>query len=127
MIKPDAYSNMGKIIDAIQQEGFLINQLKMSRFSNQTADQFYGEHKGKSFYPNLQSFITSDVSVGMELVAPDVVKRWRAFIGPTNSLTAKQEAPECLRARFGTDGTKNALHGSDSVGSYKRENEFWFK
>ena len=38
MIKPDAYSNMGKIIDAIQKEGFLINQLKMSRFSNQTAD-----------------------------------------------------------------------------------------
>lgn len=99
----------------------------MSRFSNQTADQFYGEHKGKSFYPNLQQFITSDVCVGMELVAPDVVKRWRGFIGPTNSLTAKQEAPECLRARFGTDGTKNALHGSDSVGSYRRENEFWFK
>ena len=31
-----------------------------------------------------------------------------------------------MRALFGSDGTKNAVHGSDSVGSYKRETDFWF-
>lgn len=33
MIKPDAYTSIGKIIDAICQTGFIINKLKMSRFS----------------------------------------------------------------------------------------------
>jgi hypothetical protein len=33
--------------------------------------------------------MTSDYAVGMELVAQDAIKKWRTFIGPTNSLKAK--------------------------------------
>ena len=70
--------------------------------------------------------MTSDVTIGLELVATDAVKKWRATIGPTNSITAKQQAPESIRACFGTDGGKNAVHGSASVGEYKTESSFWF-
>ena len=69
MIKPDAYTQTGKIIDAIYQSGFVISKLKMSRFNQNTVGQFYGEHKGKPFYENLSTFIQSDVVTGMELVA----------------------------------------------------------
>lgn len=62
----------------------------------------------------------------MELVAANAVSQWRQLIGPTNTVTAKAEAPQCLRANFGTDGTKNAVHGSDSLGSYKKETNYWF-
>jgi nucleoside-diphosphate kinase len=127
MIKPDAYRHMGKIIDAICVNGFKINKLKMSRFSYETSQVFYGEHVGKPFFPNLQKFITSDVVVGMELVADSAVDKWRAFIGPTNTLKAKEERPESLRALFGTDGTMNAVHGSDSTISVKRELGYWFE
>lgn len=127
MIKPDAYSQIGKIIDSVYQNGFCINSLRMSKFTKETAGQFYGEHKEKSFYPNLESFITSDVVVGMELVAEDAVTKWRELIGPTNTQNAKAQAPSSLRALFGTDGTRNAVHGSDSQGSMKREVDFWFK
>ena len=34
---------------------------------------------------------------------------------------AKEEAPQSIRAKFGTDGTKNAAHGSDSPESAARE------
>ena len=37
MIKPDAYTNMGKIIDAIYQRGYKIAKLKMSKFNPSTA------------------------------------------------------------------------------------------
>jgi len=37
----------------------------MTKFNKETSDLFYGEHIGKPFFPNLQSFITSDVVVGM--------------------------------------------------------------
>ena len=89
MIKPDAYKHMGKIIDAIYVNGFRISKMKMSRFTNETSGVFYGEHKGKPFFPNLQNFITSDVVIGMELIADNAIEKWRGLIGPTNTLKAK--------------------------------------
>jgi len=65
--------------------GFKISKLKMSRFTKASAEEFYGEHKGKPFFPNLQSFITSDVVVGMEIVADNAIDKWRSLIGPTNT------------------------------------------
>lgn len=122
MIKPDSYMNIGKIIDMIYNEGgFSISKLKMTRFRMEEAAEFYQEHKGKSFYDNLINFMTSDYIVGMELVKKDAIKSWRDFIGPTNSQTAKQTAPNSIRAIFGTDGTKNAVHGSDSNSAVDRE------
>jgi len=50
----------------------------------------------------------------MELIADDCVKRWRDLIGPTNCQVARVEAPESLRAKYGTEGVRNACHGSDS-------------
>lgn len=126
MIKPDCYSNFGKIIDAIQQEGFMINRFRMSKFTQESAGKFYAEHEGKAFFGNLTEFMTSDVCIGMELIADNAIAKWRQFIGPTNTQKAKQEAPNSLRALFGTDGTKNACHGSDSAESAAREIDFWF-
>ena len=65
--------------------------------------------------------MTSDYAVGLELIAPDAIKKWRQLIGPTNSNTAREQAPKSIRALFGTDGTQNACHGSDSKDSAERE------
>ena len=93
MIKPDSYQNFGKILDAVQKKGFVINRLKMSKFSEETSNLFYEEHIGKEFFPNLQTAITSDVCVGMELISGGAIDGWREFVGPTNSEKARQEAP----------------------------------
>lgn len=126
MIKPHAYQHFGKILDAVTAAGFSISKLKMSKFTPATCAQFYAEHVGKPFYPNLESAMCSDVCIGMELVACDAVNKWRQVIGPTNSATARQQAPESIRAKFGVDGTLNAVHGADSAASHKRESDFWF-
>lgn len=122
MIKPDAYMNMGKIIDLVLNEGkFTISKLKMVKLRQEDAMEFYAEHKGKHFFNDLINFMTSDLVVGMELIAKDAVKVWREFIGPTNCETARNTSPRTIRALFGTDGTKNAVHGSDSLSSASRE------
>jgi nucleoside diphosphate kinase len=92
MIKPDAYMEMGKVIDMVYAAGFKLNRMKMSRFTNATASQFFGQES---------SHMTSDVSIGMELVANDAVAAWKEAMGP-------------IRARFGADEVKNAVHGSES-------------
>lgn len=128
MIKPDAYHSMGKIIDDIFKAGFKINKLKMSRFNRETAGAFYREHVGKPFYGPLTDHMVSDVVVGMELVNQGAIKLWREVIGPTNIVQAKQTNPKSIRAKFGdvNVSTKNAVHGSDSAGSYNREVSFFF-
>lgn len=126
MIKPDAYLNIGRILTQIYKDGFKINKLKMSRFDEYSGGEFYGEHKGKHFFPTLMDFVTSDVCVGMELVKDDAIAAWRKLLGPTNTQKAKDEAPNSIRAQFGTDGTKNACHGSDAPESAERELKFFF-
>ncbi len=54
------------------------------------------------------------------------IKKWRALIGPTDSIKARGEAPQSLRARFGTDGTRNACHGSDAPDTAAGELSFFF-
>ena len=121
MIKPDGYLNIGKIIDMIYNVGqFTIIKLKLCKMSLENAAEFYGEHKGKSFYDFLVNYITSDFIVGLELVKKDAIQAWRNFIGPTNVAKAKAEAPNSLRGIFG-NGEKNTVHGSDSPQSVIRE------
>ncbi|CDQ96011.1 unnamed protein product, partial [Oncorhynchus mykiss] len=91
----------------------------------QAAD-FYTEHQTKSFFNNLLQFMTSGPVVAMELMGDEAVSVWRRILGPTDSGVARKEAPPSLRAQFGTDGTRNAGHGSDSLASAARELEFFF-
>jgi nucleoside-diphosphate kinase len=68
----------------------------------------------------------SDVVTGMELVQEDGVNRFRDLIGPTNSQDAKREAPNTLRALFGSDAMRNGIHGSASGTDFNRESELYF-
>jgi hypothetical protein len=49
--------------------------------------------------------------VAMELVAPGAIQKWRTLLGPTDSDQARKEAPNSIRAHFGTNKTYNACHG----------------
>jgi hypothetical protein len=56
----------------------------------------------------------------------NAVGAWRELAGPTNSVKAKEIAPNSIRALFGTDGSQNAVHGSDSPISSEREIQIIF-
>lgn len=126
LIKPDAIAQMGSIVDMIHQEGFLICQAKMVRLSRNEASMFYAEHQGTSFFDYLVEFITSGPVVALELKGPNAIQKWRTLLGPTDSATARTQAPLSIRAKFGTDNAKNAAHGSDSPASAEREVNFFF-
>ncbi|KAJ7377011.1 Nucleoside diphosphate kinase 7 [Desmophyllum pertusum] len=114
------------IIDMIHQGDFLICQAKMIRMTSNQASIFYEEHKGTSFFNYLVEFVTSGPVVVMELKGSNAIQKWRTLLGPTDSATARTQAPLSVRAKFGTDNTKNAAHGSDSPESANREVDFFF-
>lgn len=127
LIKPDGIKNMGRIVDLIFANGFLIKELRMCKLSLQDAQMLYKAHAEKPFYGALTELMASGLCIAMELVAENAIRRWRALLGPTNSEEARDRDPNSIRALFGTNNTQNACHGSDSVENAKKESMFFFR
>ncbi len=128
IIKPDAVEKKatGKILDRFLQEGLEIKALKKFKFNRQQAERFYIVHKDRPFYKELVEFMTSGPVVAAVLEGDDAIKRVREIIGPTDSEEARRTAPNSIRALFGTDKGKNAIHASDSPESANYEIPFVF-
>ena len=123
MIKPNAVAAGATeaILDQARAAGFKVVCQQVATLSKEQAEEFYGEHNGKPFFEALVTFMTSGPIVKLILEKEGAILGWRALLGPTNSLTAKTDAPESIRAIYGIDGTQNAAHGSDSPESAARE------
>ena len=84
IIKPDVYTQTGKIWTEIRKKGFFVTRAKMGRLSLKKAQEFYSEHMEKPFFEPLTHFMSSDVCTGLELVSENAIQKWQQFIGPTN-------------------------------------------
>eukprot|EP01084_Bolivina_argentea_P255191 429143_1 len=126
LIKPDSFYRSDEIINRIISEGFTVLDKKQVNLTRQRASEFYGEHKGKGFYDELVNFMCSGPIYALKLEKSNAIKSWRTLMGPTKYEQAKKESPNCLRALFASNTTKNACHGSDSIESAKRELDFYF-
>ncbi|KAJ3183145.1 hypothetical protein HDU87_007568, partial [Geranomyces variabilis] len=123
LIKPDAYGagKKDEIVARIKADGFQIVQEQEQMWTAEKAGEFYKEHVGKPFYETLTGWMSSAPIYALILSKPDGIKAWRDLAGPTNSNTARETSPNSIRALFGTDGSQNAVHGSDSPASAARE------
>ncbi|KAJ3068705.1 Thioredoxin domain-containing protein 3 [Podochytrium sp. JEL0797] len=122
LIKPDAYPlRKNDILRKIDSGGFTIARQAELQISKKKAEEFYKEHAGKEFYDELTTWMSSAAILALILEKPAAIVEWRNLAGPTNSNTARDQAPYSIRAQFGTDGSMNAVHGSDSVESAQRE------
>ncbi|CAB1112844.1 unnamed protein product [Ectocarpus sp. CCAP 1310/34] len=127
LIKPDATGNTGEILNRVEQEGFVVvGKIEGRMWSQQDAATFYSEHRGKAFFDTLVDFMSSGPIVQLCLEKVGAIKAWKELAGPTNSTDAKTLEPSSIRALYGTCGTKNAVHGSDSFASALREINFCF-
>jgi len=120
LIKPNATkkNKIGSILKIVEDNGFVIEQLKMFNMDNELADTFYAEHIGKSFYPQLKAFMLSGKIVGAVLNREDAIVKLRELVGNTNF---EKAALGTIRFLFADSFTENAVHASDSRESAKRE------
>jgi nucleoside-diphosphate kinase len=125
IIKPDAVKNdhIGDIIARFEKNGLKVSAIKMKHLSQKEASEFYGDHKGKPFYKDLVTFMTSGPSVIMVLEGDNAVELNREIMGATDPSKAK---PGTLRADFAKSTTENAVHGSDSRENARKEITFFF-
>merc|ERR1711937_187489 len=126
LIKPDSIDSLDEIIRLIRTSGFSILSQRRVALSPEQVSDFYAEHYGKMFFTNLVSYMSSGPVVALVLAKKNAIADWRRVMGPTNPIEARESFPDTLRALFGKDNTRNAVHGSDSVLSANREISFFF-
>ena len=126
ILKPNAVQRelIGQLISKFERRGMKITAMKLTRISKETAEQHYKEHRGKDFYEDLISFITSGPSVIMVLESMDAVDIVRSMVGATNPAEA---VPGSIRGDYATSPGHNMIHASDSTESAAREVELFFK
>ena len=125
IIKPDAVGKnvIGKIISRFEENNLYLVAGKLVHLSDEMASGFYAEHEGKPFFNDLKKFMTSGPVFVQVLEGKNAVQKNRDLMGSTDP---KEAAPGTIRADFANSIDANAVHGSDSVESAKREIEYFF-
>src|SRR6516164_10890797 len=125
IVKPDAVAKnaIGGVIDLVEKAGLKIIALRLVRLGETQAKAFYAVHKERPFFGALVQFMTSGPCVVMAIEGENAVARYREVMGATDS---KKAAAGTIRAKYGTDIEKNAVHGSDSPDNAKIELGFFF-
>lgn len=125
LIKPGAvnHEHIGPILTMINDAGFKIVSMKFLRLRQETAEAFYQEHADKHFFNELVTFMCSGPVVAMILQKENAVKDYRRLMGHTDPNKA---AEGTIRRIYARDMGHNAVHGSDSIESARRESNFFF-
>ncbi len=125
LIKPDAFANhySGDIIKRYESEGFRIVAMKLMRMTEKIAAKHYAEHIGRPYYEGLVEFMTSAPLIAMVLEGENVIARVREINGKTNPVEA---AENTIRKLYAENGSRNAVHASDSPESAEREIHIFF-
>jgi nucleoside-diphosphate kinase len=125
MIKPTAMRKgyMAAIMNKIAEGGFKIIAAKMTYLSKAEAEAFYAIHKGRPFFEDLTTFMSSGPIMAMVIEKENAVEAYRNYIGATNPAEA---AEGTIRKLYGTNIGENAVHGSDSDENASIEASFFF-
>ncbi|MDP8201721.1 MAG: nucleoside-diphosphate kinase [Candidatus Tenebribacter burtonii] len=120
LIKPNSTekNQIGAILKMVEENGFVIEKLKMFNMNSDLTDAFYVEHLGKGFYTELSEFMRSGKIVGAVLSREEAVLKLRELVGNTDCTKA---ALGTVRSIYGESIGENAVHASDSIESAERE------
>lgn len=120
LVKPDGLQRglIGEIINRFEKKGLKLIGLKMLTMSDKQLSDWYVEHKEKSFFGDLKSFMGSMPIVAMAWEGIDAVPVVRKLVGTT--LGREAEAGS-IRGDFGMSQQFNLIHASSNGNDAARE------
>lgn len=120
LVKPDGLQRglIGEIISRFERKGLKLVGLKMVSMSDAQLTDWYVEHKEKSFFGDLKSFMGSQPIVAMAWQGIDAVPVVRKLVGTTSGREAEAGS---IRGDFGMSQQFNLIHASSSESDAERE------
>ena len=125
LVKPDAVrdGHSDEIIGRLEGLGLKKVAFKTLRMDRALAEKHYEPHKEKPFFKELVEYMTSAPIVAAVFEGEGAVSRIRQAMGATDPSRAEAGT---IRADFGMDVTRNAVHGSDAVETAEKEIRLFF-
>ena len=125
LVKPDGVRRglAGEVVARFERRGYDLRGARLLKIPRALAAEHYAEHKGKPFYADLVSFITSGPVLALAVRGENAIAGVRALMGATNPADS---APGTIRGDLATELSENIVHGSDSRASAKRELGLFF-
>jgi nucleoside-diphosphate kinase len=125
LVKPDGVTRglCGEVVRRLERRGYELRGARLLRISRSLANRHYAEHRGKPFFGELVSFITSGPVLALAVRGEGAIGGVRALMGATHPADA---APGTIRGDLATELSQNVVHGSDSRASAKRELALFF-
>lgn len=125
LVKPDGVRRglCGEIVARFERRGYELRGARLLKLTKPLAQRHYAEHRGKPFFGELVSFITSGPVLALAVRGENAVAGVRAMMGATNPADS---APGTIRGDYATLLAENIVHGSDSKASAKRELGLFF-
>ena len=125
LVKPDGMHRglAGEIVARFERRGLELRGARLLKIPRALAQQHYAEHKGKPFFGELVSFITSGPVLAVAVRGENAIAGVRSMMGATNPADS---APGTIRGDYATELSFNVVHGSDSKASAKRELALFF-
>lgn len=125
ILKPDCVRKnlIGEVTKRIQDAGFNILAMKLVKLTKQEAEGFYAVHKGRPFFEELTTFMSSGACVPMVLEKENAIADFRTLIGATDPAEADEGT---IRRDFADNKGENIVHGSDSVENGRLESNYFF-
>lgn len=126
MLKPGVINRriVGEVLSRLEKKGLNLIAMKMMKISDELASNHYAEHKEKSFFKELTSYITSGPVVAMVWQGDNCVQIVRKLVGATK---VEEAQPGTIRGDYCLHTPHNIIHASDSDESAKREINLFFK
>lgn len=120
LVKPDGLQRglIGEIISRFERKGLKLVGIKMIHMNDDKLTAWYIEHKDKSFFNDLKSFMGSMPIVAMVWQGVDAVPVVRKLVGTT--LGREAEAGS-IRGDFGMSQQFNLIHASSNLNDAERE------
>ena len=125
ILKPDCVRKnlIGEVTRRIQEAGFAIRAMKMMKLTKVEAEGFYAVHRGRPFFGELTTFMSSGPCVPIVLEKENAIADFRTLIGDTDPAKA---AEGTIRRDFADSKGENIVHGSDSVENGTLESNYFF-
>lgn len=120
MIKTHAYSSRWYIIDQIKRARLSPARVLSGDLLSGMAERLYAEHAGQPYWDDLLCSVSGPV-VRLLIEGPDAVAAWRKLIGASDWRKAEPGTIRYALANRNGPMAENAVHGSDSEASARRE------
>jgi len=126
IVKPEGVQRglIGNVITRLELRGLKFVGLKLMHITPELAEQHYGVHKGKPFYPGLVKHITSGPVVVGVVEGPEAISVVRTTMGATNPAEA---IPGTIRGDYALEIGFNIIHGSDGPETAVNEINLFFR